>query len=357
MIKKNRLLFSGELPPKSVHGISYSNAINLSFLENLHDIFIVEEIVDLKQHGNFNSYKLFSLFSRFLQIILHSIKFKFKYFYLIYSNSLLGELKTLTILVLFRLFNLKSIIVVHIHRGDVEKVVEQGWLNKLLFSYILALSNKLIVLSEKTKKYIIDNFKYPNSVYVLENTVFNEISYQAKDFNSKTINCLFISNYIEEKGILKLLEAFSQLSEDFKLSCYGNFTDEILKEKILSYQSNNILINGPIYNENKFLEIYNSDVLILPSFNEGKPIVLLEAMMIGTPIIASDVGYVREMFYENYPFLFQNITSESIIDMINKYSMTSTLEKINISNSLLHNYATKYSNEIHRSNLLNIFND
>ena len=42
-------------------------------------------------------------------------------------------------------------------------------------------------------------------------------------------------------------------------------------------------------------ELHNSDALILPSYREGVPNVIMEALATGTPIIATDVGGIAEV--------------------------------------------------------------
>lgn len=353
-----KLLFSGELPPKSVHGIANSNEINIRFLSERFSVLIDEEYVDLGFHGALSWSKFKNYFRRLGRIVSFSLKNKFEYFYIVFSTSKAGAIKTLLIIILFRIFNFSSICVVHLHRGDLDIFVNKSFFNKLLFRIVLQLTHRLIVLSEKTKDYIELKFDKSYAIFVLPNTVNIEYELDAERAPAnKTKQFLYISNYIQEKGILLLLDTFRQLDEGFRLNCYGNFSDVDLKEKILAYSSEKIKINGPIFGKEKFLAIQESDALILPSFNEGKPIVLLEALSIGTPFIAPDVGYIKEMVFEEYPFIYNKNTLKDLFDMIIKFSKVSINEKNNLQNSLKRHYVENYSNAKHKDKLFQIFGE
>ena len=350
------IFFSGELPPDSLNGISYSNASLIKHLERNNTIIIDKEIVDLKYHNKFSLVKTFYFVNRLINVIKNSYRNKFNFLYLVFSNSLLGAIKTLLIIYSYKLFNKKSIVIVHIHRGDLEDKIQKSNSYKLIFKFLLFTSNKLIVLSDQLKDFILSNFQFKNEIICLENTVFNEIKLPKKYYDSDVLNCVYISNYIEEKGILILLDAFKNLGHNYKLNCYGSFTSESLKEIIITYESENIKINGPIYDYEKFITISNSDLLILPSYNEGKPLVLLESMMLGTPFIATRVGYIDEMVTE-YPFLLEKLNVDNLADLIKKYYALPILEKNLLSSSLLNKYKLKYSNNIYFEKVKEIFND
>jgi len=147
------------------------------------------------------------------------------------------------------------------------------------------------------------------------------------------------------------------LGSNFILQCYGNFSDLNLKEKILAYSSEKIKINGPITGLKKYEAIYESDALILPSFNEGKPLVLLEAMFVGVPFISPNVGYIKEMVFDSYPFIYEKNTSENLLDMINNFSLIAMDEKVKWKESLRNHYFKNFSNEEHRRKLHQIFSE
>ena len=351
------IFFSGELPPESLNGVSYSNASLIKHLKKTHTVIIDKEFVDLKYHKKISLFKAFSFSRRLLNVFKKSYRTNFNFFYIVFSNSLFGAIKTLLIIYTFKLFNLKSKVIIHVHRGDLDKNIKKSFLFKLIFCQLLKTCYKLIVLSNSLADFISTNLSYKKTIVCLENTVFDEVKIEKFKYSSETISCIYISNYIEEKGILVLLDSFSDLGSNFKLNCYGCFSDETLKENILKYESDNIRINGPIYDYEKFSIISKSDLLILPSYNEGKPIVLLESMMLGTPFIASNVGYIKELVNSTYPFLLDKIEKDSLTKMIKKFASLSSSEKNLLSKFLSERYTDKYCNNIYFEKINQIFND
>jgi glycosyltransferase involved in cell wall biosynthesis len=356
-----KILFSGELPPRSIHGVASSNEINIKFLRERFDVIIDEEYVDLRFHAKLNVSKFQNYFSRLKRVIFFSFKYKFDFFYIVFSTSKVGAIKTLLLIVLFRIFNFSSICVVHLHRGDLKEFVDRSKFNRILFYLTIKITHRLIVLSEKTKNYIDSEFYGGIGVFILPNTVNDEVVFNDKYEifleKEKAIKFIYISNYIAEKGILLLLETFKQLDNNFQLHCHGNFSDLTLKEKILAFSSEKIKINGPIIGRKKYEIINESDALILPSFNEGKPIVLLEAMLVGTPFIAPDVGYIKEMVFEKYPFIYEQNTSENLLDTIIKFSSITKDKRSKIRESLKTHYFENYSNAKHKNKLYQIFSE
>lgn len=349
---KRSLLFYGELPPEAIHGIAYSNMMNLKLLENNFEIGIIEEKSTLSSNGPIALKKIFRLVKDHCLILLKAFQKKFDFFYLTFSISFMGGLKTLFSIICFRLFN-RGKVILHIHRGDFNMWYNKNLSNRLLANLVIKLSGKIIVLSDIQK--IAFNEIFTKPVFVLHNTVEYEFDYTLNE--KKNNHFIFISNYLYEKGIFDLMEVFSKLLTkypDITLHTYGAFPTAEIKERILRYHNQNISVGEVITGEEKFAVIEMADCLILPSFNEGEPLVLLEAMSVGTPVISTNVGLIPEMLGTDYPFISspgdQASLEGKIIQFIN------CRERFQISKTLKERYSLVYSNKIHSLNLNAIFN-
>jgi glycosyltransferase involved in cell wall biosynthesis len=153
------------------------------------------------------------------------------------------------------------------------------------------------------------------------------------------------------------MEVFSKLLTkypDITLQTYGAFPTPEIKESILRYRHQNISVGEVITGKEKFAVIERADCLILPSFNEGEPLVLLEAMSVGTPVISTNVGLIKEMLGMDYPFISipgdQASLEQKIIKFIN------CRDNLQISKKLKERYSLVYSNNAHSLNLNSIFN-
>jgi glycosyltransferase involved in cell wall biosynthesis len=101
--------------------------------------------------------------------------------------------------------------------------------------------------------------------------------------------------------------------------------------------------------------LQNADCLLLPSYNEGKPLIILEAMSVGTPIISSNVGYINELFFENYPFLFKSNDIEDFLKCCNKFIQLDKTDFLNLTNKLYNHFINNFSIKLHEIKLLELF--
>jgi glycosyltransferase involved in cell wall biosynthesis len=116
-----------------------------------------------------------------------------------------------------------------------------------------------------------------------------------KEFKDNKYNLLFVGNLLVAKGVDILLEAFALIQKensDIGLIFVGEGEEE---ERLLS-RSKELGINEKVifYGRVEYEEIptmmHYSDILILPSIEEGVGRVILEAMSMKLPVIASNIG-------------------------------------------------------------------
>lgn len=348
---KPKILFFGELPTNSINGVAIANKTNLTFLKKSFAIDIVEEDNNLRDHAQISFRKFSNILNQITLIINKSISNRYNYFYLVFSLSTFGAIKTLMTILFFRLFN-RGKIILHIHRGDFFSRFHKGILNKTLTWLIFQMTHKVIVLSEKTKTEIEKTLN--KSCEVLYNTV--DIEYKFDYTEKQNLKFLYISNYLIDKGILDLLVVFKKLCIQYpniSLQTYGAFSDQNLKKSILSFNSSNIKVCDTISGIEKFKKIVQSDCLILPSWNEGQPIVILEAMSVGTPIIATNVGLIPDLLGINYPYLANANDHQSLEETIIKFIKSE--ENIYISKGLKEKYDRLYCKRKHEEDLFKIF--
>lgn len=104
---------------------------------------------------------------------------------------------------------------------------------------------------------------------------------------------LAVARFVPEKGLHHLISAFSGIKTDWNLVIVGDADHEAYYSKQLKTQAANnskIVLTGSIYGD-VFAEVYsNAGLFVLPSYHEGFPIVLLEALSYGLSVIASSIA-------------------------------------------------------------------
>src|SRR4030042_5738586 len=117
---------------------------------------------------------------------------------------------------------------------------------------------------------------------------------------------LFVGRLIPRKGLLYLVEAAKQMVKEFSQTTFLIVGDGPLKNHLISYLqkmdlSGNFVFLGDV-SESALPQLYNcADVFVLPSIQEGQGIALLEAQATANPIVAFDVGGVREAVLDKGP--------------------------------------------------------
>lgn len=122
-------------------------------------------------------------------------------------------------------------------------------------------------------------------------------------FAEKDIVLVFVGRIIPEKGVIELLNSMNFLPENYKLlivgsSNFGTKTNTKYEKKvkeIIDAMSNRIAFTGFVHNS-QIAKMYNvGDISIIPSmFEDPAPLVVMEAMAAGLPIITTGSGGIKE---------------------------------------------------------------
>jgi len=156
-------------------------------------------------------------------------------------------------------------------------------------NFIFSVTQDLMDLTKERN--VVNTFFSPNFIDLSN---FKELSVNKKDISKKIIQLLFVGRFEEEKGLKVLLKAIKGLPDEkdqFELNLVGEGS---LKVWIESFIKENNLMNVRFlgrFDHKDMPKIYNSaDIFILPSYTEGSPASLIEAMSCGIASIATAVG-------------------------------------------------------------------
>ena len=144
----------------------------------------------------------------------------------------------------------------------------------------------------------------------------------------------FVGRLAEGKGILNLLIAFAALSEtrdDITLMVVGDgpLMGKVKKFLRKTNLGERVVAEGWVNNED-LPDCYNKmKMLVLPSYTEALPMVILEAMACSTPVLVTPVGAVSDYIVDGKTgFILIDNEPMTIIRKINRVLRCSDLEDI-----------------------------
>ncbi len=166
----------------------------------------------------------------------------------------------------------------------------------------LNMADRVIVLSESWKEWFESIGVESSKLVVLHNiTAYPEKS-EDREQDGK-VHFLFLGEIGERKGVFDILRALhihkAEMEGKLELRIGGNKNEELLIKTIRDYGlEETVRFEGWVGGEKKKSLLNWADVYILPSFNEGLPIGILEAMSYGCAVISTPVGGIPEVVKE-----------------------------------------------------------
>ena len=109
---------------------------------------------------------------------------------------------------------------------------------------------------------------------------------------------LATARFVPEKGLHDLIKAFKLLESDYKLVIAGDADHETQYSRNLrkmAADDDRIILTGYITGEPLNQVYSHARLFVLPSYHEGLPIALLEAMSYGIPVLVSDIPANKEV--------------------------------------------------------------
>ena len=189
-------------------------------------------------------------------------------------------------------------IVLHMHAASFHEYYAKSQKKKWIF-YNVNLCDRLIVLSPWWEKYFLDLGIDKQKIIILNNIVDvpQNVQYREPSF---PIRFTFLGHLGQRKGIWDFLRVIDNHQKDlrgrFVFRFGGNGLEKEISEFISSHGVSDIAIFEGWVNGDKKTELLKwADVFVLPSYNEGLPISILEALAYGMPIISTPVGGIPEV--------------------------------------------------------------
>lgn len=214
-------------------------------------------------------------------------------------------------------------VILHEHAADFVEFYQSATDKKEIVRTINT-CDSFIVLSKSWKKFFVSIGIEPNKIHILNNIVSPPVAENQPHHDNK-LHLMYMGEISNRKGAFDLLKAVNDNKEYFKdkllLRMGGNEVDGDIRGYI---QKNGlkdfVSYEGWISGQKKTDCLTWEDVYILPSYNEGLPIAILEAMSYSHPVISTSVGGIPEIITNGENgILVQPGKTQEIADAIKYY--------------------------------------
>ncbi len=190
----------------------------------------------------------------------------------------------------------------------------EKWLSRRFTDYLLLQSREDFELS------LANRFQRPDRIVHINNGVdihhtFHPAAIQSEEaddlraelgIRAGEVVVSFIGRLVREKGIFELMEAHQMLKQEFPFlklmiigDCWASERDQMSYHRLKSMLNDSqIIATGYRTDIARLLAV--SDVFVLPSYREGLPRSIIEAMAMGKPIVATNIRGCREEVVDGY---------------------------------------------------------
>jgi len=240
------------------------------------------------------------------------------------------------------------------HGADV--YIERSKLNLYYREQTLANLDKVFCVSEAGKRYLQDQFPKYKDKFVTRylGSVPHDFKSEHSD-ESNTIRFVSCSSVIGLKRvdlIFEFLSTLANLKSQYRI-VWNHIGDGELMDSLKQMTESkpeNIEVHFHGHKENRLiLEFYRDnkiDLFIHLSSTEGLPVVIMEALSFGIPVIATDVGGVSEIVNSKTGYLLsQNPSFEEVLEKVNDYLALSPDQTKNMRSAIRHFWLDKLNAE------------
>lgn len=350
MEKKNILFLSPLLP---VGGIASWTMNMIEYIQknNIQNIYHIDASIKYKTPNNaiHPFYRMISGIvdtSRIIYLlVIGCLKYNPKVVQIATPASF-SLFKDFLFLFVCRIFKAKCIF--HYRFGRIPELSKRkNWEWKLL-CFNIKHAYRVIVIDEPSFQTLCEN-SFKDKVKLIGNPCSPTVKELAttKVCEKQKNHFLFVGHVIRNKGIYELLSAFVSLNDNTYLTIIGPY-DENTKNELNSIaqkrKGNWVNFLGSQPSDVVLEYMKTAGALILPSYTEGFPNVVLEAMAAGCPVLATPVGAIADMIDANSTqaagICFEKKSVSAIMDAINNFIETNDhlTYAIHGKNKVLNNY-------------------
>jgi glycosyltransferase involved in cell wall biosynthesis len=254
--------------------------------------------------------------------------------------------------------------VVHMHHGKVADYTERISPSALLFKVVAALATKVALLDQRSvssaekkgslRDKVVQLPNFSRSAEKLNESKNEDDDACVKDSRGDVV--LFVGWLTKEKGIEDLIGGWKEArTMGNVLNLIGPGKNEYVR-KLSKHigERKDIRIVGQRNHDEILQEIKKAKLIVLPSYAEGFPQVIVEAMALGTPVIASAVGAIPEMLAEGCGWIIRAGDKEELAGAITDV-LGDPERRARMAGAARLRYETQYNSVVARSRLTSLW--
>jgi glycosyltransferase involved in cell wall biosynthesis len=275
------------------------------------------------KNSSFFMKRIFNYISLQLEISFYIFKTRKKIDFFIFFIG--GDVLLLPVLIA-RLFRKKVILMfaassVKIHTSNKDPLVSGL---KILHFFTCTFADKIIVYADRIiRDYSLE--RWSGKIIIAHQHFINFENFKIKkEYRSRECLIGYVGRLSEEKGILHLLDAVSDIvikKPDIKFLIIGEGAlRNTIEQSILDNNlSDTVILPGWISHDELPDYLNQMRLLVIPSDTEGLPSVMLESMACGTPVLATPVGGIPSFIRDGETgFILENNSPQCITSTIIK---------------------------------------
>lgn len=260
-----------------------------------------------------------------------------------------GQLAIIRDILLLKFAKKKKIpTVYHIRFGRISEIAEKNTFEWKLMKKAVGYASTTIAIDKRTEKTLSEKCGGCNIVYIPNPFDDGRVTAQIRAWEDRKKQIVFVGWLVKTKGIEELLGAWDELYRGFsdhRLLVIGPGKDEYLAELKEKFKCENVDFAGELEHDEALNRVAESSMLVLPSYTEGFPNVVLEAMALKVPTVATNVGAIPEMLADESGIIIEPRSKEQLADAV-RSMLTDENRAVSGSENAYRRLKNEYSVEI-----------
>lgn len=366
--EKPKIIIIGPVPPP-IHGVTISTErlLNSALKDRFELVHLdTSDRRSIDNVGKFDIVNVYLSIKNICEMMIHCLNRSPAIIYIPISQNNLAYLRDGLFIIVGKFFS-SAKIVIHL-RGSYFRTLynKTNFFMKRFIDLTMKCCDKVIVLGN-CLKWIFDKWFDERDIEVVPNgtTMKPNIDNKFARGNDESVVLTYLGGLCRDKGTFELVKAFKLVTDEYpevRLEIagewWGGYSE--YKNNVLQFIQDNDLnckinFNGIITGVKKEKFLVNGDIFILPSWNEGHPNVVIEAMSAANPVVATSVGAVPETVIDGETgILVEKQNPQALADAIIKLIENPEF-RIKMGKAGRERYEQFYTQEKNINNMIRVF--